>query len=77
MENKEIKPEYIMKVTDLTIEELKNLIRDVVDEKFREILSDPDNGLELREEIEQRLKASLASKERIPLEEVKRRIRLS
>lgn len=63
-----------MKVTDLTIDELKKLIREAVDEKFKEILLDPDNGLELRDEVEQRLKASLASKERIPLEEVKKRL---
>jgi hypothetical protein len=63
-----------MKVTDLTIEELKKLIREAVDEKFREILFDPDNGLELRDEVEQRLKASLASKERIPFKEVKKRL---
>ena len=65
-----------MKVTDLTIDELKKLIREVVDEKFKEILFDPDNGLELRDEVEQRLKVSLASKERISLEEVKERLRL-
>ena len=63
-----------MKVTDLTIDELKKLIREAVDEKLKEILLDPDNGLELRDEVEQRLKASLASKERIPLEEVKKRL---
>jgi hypothetical protein len=67
---------FNMKVIDLTIEELKNLIREVVDEKFKEILFDPDNGLELRDEVEQRLKVSLASKERIPLEEVKERLGL-
>ena len=65
-----------MKVTDLTIEELKKLIWDVLDEKFRELFSDPDNGLELREEVEQRLKASLSSKERVPFEEVKKRLGL-
>ena len=65
-----------MKVTDLTIDELKKLIREAVDEKFKEILFDPDNGLELRDEVEQRLKVSLASKERISLEEVKERLRL-
>jgi len=65
-----------MKVTDLTIDELKKLIREAVDEKFKEILFDPDNGLELRDEVEQRLKVSLASKERIPLEEVKERLGL-
>ncbi len=66
-----------MKVADLTVEELKNLIREVVDEKFRELIFDPDYGLELREEVEERLIASLASKERIPLDEVKRRLGLS
>jgi hypothetical protein len=65
-----------MKVTDLTIEELKKLIWDVLDEKFRELFFDPDNGLELREEVEQRLKASLSSKERISFEEVKKRVRI-
>jgi hypothetical protein len=65
-----------MKVTDLTIDELKKFIREAVDEKFKEILFDPDNGLELRDEVEQRLKVSLASKERISLEEVKERLRL-
>lgn len=65
-----------MKVTDLTIEELKKLIRDVLDEKFRDLFFDPDNGLELREEVEERLKASLSSKERVPFEEVKKRLGL-
>jgi len=65
-----------MKVTELTTDELKKLIKEAVDEKFREILFDPDNGLELRDEVKQRLKASLASKERIPFEEVKERLGL-
>jgi hypothetical protein len=65
-----------MKVIDLTTEELKKVIRDAVDEKFEELFLDPDSGLELREEVERRLKASLASKERVPFEEVKKRIGL-
>ena len=65
-----------MKVTELTTDELKKLIKETVDEKFREILFDPDDGLELRDEVKQRLKASLASKKRISLEEVKKRVRL-
>lgn len=72
-----IQQETIMKVSDLTTEELKNLIREAVDEKFSELLFDPDDGLELREDIEERLKTSLTSKERIPLEEVKKRVGLS
>ena len=65
-----------MKVVDLTIDELKKFIREAIDEQFKEILFDPDNGLELKEEMEQRLRASLASKERIPFEKVKERLRL-
>ena len=66
-----------MKVTDLTIEEIRDFITEVVDEKLRELLADPDSGLELREEIEERLATSLASKERVLLAEVKKRIGLS
>jgi hypothetical protein len=45
-------------------------------EQFKEILFDPDNGLELKDEVEQRLRASIESKERIPFEEVKKRLKL-
>jgi len=66
----------MMKVTELTTDELKKLIKEAVDEKLREIFFDPDDGLELRDEVKQRLKASLASKKRISLEEIKKRVRL-
>jgi hypothetical protein len=65
-----------MKVADLTIDELKTLIREAVSEQFKEMLFDPDNGLELKDEVEQRLRASLASKERIPLDKVRERLGL-
>lgn len=65
-----------MKVADLTIDELKKLIREAVGQQFKEILLDPDNGLELKDEVEQRLRASIESKERIPFEEVKKRLKL-
>ena len=61
-----------MRVADLTIEELRQIIKEIIDEKFRELLFDPDEGLELKEEIKQRLRASLLSTERIPFEEVKK-----
>lgn len=61
-----------MRVADLTIEELRRIIKEIMDEKLREFLFDPDEGLELKEEIEQRLRASLLSTERIPFEEVKK-----
>lgn len=62
-----------MKIADLTPEELKNILREVIEEEFKEFFIDPDYGLELKEGIEKRLTDSLASKERIPLEEVKKR----
>ena len=63
-----------MKIADLTTEELKSIIREVMEEKFKEFLVDPDYGMELREEIEKRLSDSLTSKKRISLEEVKKRL---
>ncbi|MDN5940458.1 MAG: hypothetical protein L0H94_01130 [Nitrospira sp.] len=62
-----------MKVADLTVEELQALIKTTIHEELQELLSDPDAGRELTQEIEARLTASLQSTERIPFEEVKRR----
>lgn len=59
------------KVGNMTIGELKTLIRNVVREAI-----DPDYGLELRPEIEKELKESLQSKERIPVEEVAEKLGL-
>ncbi len=63
-----------MRVAELSLEDLRNVIGDVVDERLREFFVDPDVGMELREDIEERLMASLASKERISLAEVKSRM---
>jgi len=46
-------------VADLTVDELKNLIREVVTQTILELLGDPDEGLELRDEIKERLRHSL------------------
>ena len=65
-----------MKIRDLTTEQLKTLIQEVVEEKLQEMLDDPDQGLELREEVKQRLRESLDAAERgeesIPVEQVAR-----
>ena len=53
------------KVSDMTVKELKSLIRDTVEE-----LIDPDYGLKLRPEVEESLKRSLKSKKRIPVGKV-------
>jgi hypothetical protein len=65
-----------MKVADLSTEEFRELIGDVIDEKFKELV-DPDSGLELREDFVQSLEASITSKVRIPFDEVKKRLGLS
>jgi len=63
-----------MKVKELTVEQFKILIQEAIEEKLEEITGDPDLGLELREEITERLRRSLAGVQRgekgIPIEEV-------
>jgi len=46
-------------VKDLSVEELKAVIGEVVEEKLREILSDPDAGLAMRPEVRERLTKDL------------------
>jgi hypothetical protein len=48
-----------MQANNLTIEELKALIRETVLETLEEFLDDPDEGREIRPEIKQQLIASL------------------
>lgn len=62
------------KITEITVGDLKALIRDVLSE-----LIDPDYGLELRPELEKELRESMKQKERgegLPLQEVKKRLGL-
>ena len=40
-----------MKVKDLSVEQLRSLVQEAVEEKLKEMLGDPDVGLELREEV--------------------------
>ena len=48
-------------VADLTVDEFKDLIKEVVTQTILEIFGDPDEGLELRDEIQERLRRSLAA----------------
>lgn len=59
-----------MKISDLTPEELKELVKGLVDDRLRELLGDPDLGLELDEAMRARLKQSLAATERLTGEDV-------
>ncbi|MBI2907757.1 MAG: hypothetical protein HYX92_08895 [Chloroflexi bacterium] len=69
-----------MKVADLSLEELRALIDEMLEEKLEAILGDPDRGLELREEVRERLKKSLAAVKRgergIPAEQVAKELGL-
>ncbi|MCR4406591.1 MAG: hypothetical protein NUW24_06680 [Anaerolineae bacterium] len=62
------------KITELTVDEFKQLIATTMEWKLSEMLGDPDEGLELREEIKDRLLRSLESERRgvkgIPAQEV-------
>lgn len=48
-------------IADLTIDEFKKLIREVVMQTLSEIFGDPDEGLELREDFQVELQRSLAA----------------
>lgn len=48
-----------LSVADLTVAELRTLIREVVTETIASLFADPDDGLEIREEFETELRRSL------------------
>jgi hypothetical protein len=59
-----------IKLSELTLEELKTLINGIVDDRIRELLGDPDLGLQLGEAARARLKESLATSERVTGEDI-------
>ena len=65
------------KVSDLTITEFRELIRETLMETLVELTEDPDNGLELRgdfvSEVQRRMAAVEAGEPTIPIEEVARK----
>jgi len=62
------------RVAELTVDELKQVIEATVEQKLLEMLGDPDEGLELREEIKTRLLRTLQAEQTgargIPAQEV-------
>ncbi len=67
-------------VADLTVDELRFLIQDAVDSALVEYFGDPDEGLEVRPEIVERLEKQMAEvrtgkADLVPLEDVMRNIR--
>jgi len=65
-----------MKLSELTLEELKALVKGIVDDRLRELLGDPDLGMEMGEAIRARLKQSLASSARLTGEDVAEKLGL-
>jgi hypothetical protein len=67
-------------VADLTVEELRDLIREVVAEAIADLFADPDSGLELHEDFQRELRGSLQSSDirdqASPAEDVARRLGL-
>lgn len=45
----------------LPVKEIKELVDELVEEKLLRLLKDPDEGLELRQDIKARLRSSLKS----------------
>lgn len=50
-------------VADLTVDQFRTIIREVVVQTINEMIGDPDEGLELREDIRTKLQESIASVE--------------
>jgi len=48
------------KVADLTIDEFRALVQEVVIQTLSEMMSDPDEGLELRDDFVEELKQTIA-----------------
>ena len=64
------------RVAEMTVDELKGLVREVARQTVMELLGDPDEGLELRDEMKAKLRASLAATETIPAADVAARLGL-
>jgi len=65
-----------MDLSSLTSDQLKQLVRGLVDDRLRELIGDPDLGLELGEALRSRLKASLANSARLSGEELAEKLGL-
>ena len=59
-----------MDLSQLSEEQFKELVRGIVDDRLRELLGDPDLGLQLGDGLRTRLKESLSSKERLSGEDI-------
>jgi hypothetical protein len=65
-----------MEPSSLSTEQLKELVQGLVDDRIRELIGDPDLGLQLGDSLRARLKQSLASSDRLSGEDIAERIGL-
>jgi hypothetical protein len=70
--------ETVATVGEMTVAQLKALIKESVEEILRDILVDPDAGLQLRPEFEERLRQSISYVDSggklLSFEEIRRRL---
>ena len=66
-----------MELSSLSFEQFKQLVQGLVDDRLRELIGDPDLGLELGETLRARLQASLAKADRLSGEELAAKLGLS
>ena len=65
-----------MELSSLSASQLKELVRGLVDDHLRELIGDPDLGLELGEALRSRLKASLEKGDRLSGDELAEKLGL-
>ena len=65
-----------MDLFQLSEDQFKELLRGIVDDRLRELLGDPDLGLQVGEGLHARLKESLSNKERLSGEEIANKLGL-
>ena len=65
-----------MDLSALTPSQFKQLVQGLVDDRLRELIGDPDLGIQLGEALRARLKASIAKGERLSGEEIAEKLGL-
>ena len=65
-----------MKISDLTLDDLKELVKGLVDDRLRDLVGDPDLGQPMSEAVRTRLKNSLVSEQPVTGEEIADRLGL-
>lgn len=65
-----------MDLSQLSREQFKELVCGIIDDRLRELLGDPDLGLQLGEGLRARLKESISSKERLSGEDIANKLGL-